>query len=157
MVRGQQQGSDSGWASSAASIEGRSEDPEVQRYRPLLIVAEGQVDTSKAQERARFESAWRAARGTPVRVAVPGWTQGDGGPIWEPGLLVPVNIPSLRVLGDMRIGRVRLARSKRSTSANLELLRPDAFIPKPLVDKEQEPSAGWGGAAKKADAEDTGE
>ena len=52
------------------------------RYRPLVILTDGEVNAGNCQSLARFEARNRAGRSRSLRYSVVGWTQSNGKP-WE--------------------------------------------------------------------------
>ena len=82
----------------------------------------------------------RAARSAPVKLKVQGWRQSEGGKIWKPGQLVSVQSRFLRLdePKDMVINAVSLTKSDGGTIAELELMRPSAYKPKPEQPKEDD-------------------
>lgn len=138
-VRGQQFGTDEAYAELASQMEGKAYDSAIRAQRKLLILAEGGVSDGSAQLRAQWEATTRAARATKVSIELQGWSQRSG-KLWAPNQLVPVDIPSLELDGDLLISSVAfgLTDSEGSTT-RLELMRADAFTPQPDVAKEDDP------------------
>jgi len=112
-----------GYGSTAAAT-----DPDVDRYRPLVLVS-GSGDTRDGmQRRANWEASTRRAKSNTLEVVVQGWTQTDG-TLWECGKSVSVEIPYL--LGpdskEFQLSAVRYTYGPGGTLANLSLILPDAF------------------------------
>lgn len=139
IVRGFTQGSDLAWADEARA-EGRATDRAIRRHRPLLIVAEGQVDKKTAQERAQWEATIRAGRARRATYTVQGWTA--RGQLWQPNTVVAVRDSWLAINEDMLIASVRYRRSEAGgTLTTLTVVHPDAFKLIPLPETDEEP--GW--------------
>ncbi len=136
---GQHNGSDVYSGAQANQIKAEAKDPKVVRYRPLVVVAENMVTNAQAKKRAEWEATVRAARGTKSTVTVQGWRQeGDTGALWQKNTLVECDIPLLGINGDMLISAVTRSMSFSSgTITVLELSRPDAFKPEPVVPEKQ--------------------
>lgn len=86
-------------------IEEKSTDGGVKRYRPKILVAEGDTDKGRARERAKHET--NRGKGLSVKATIT--TQGfrdDGGSIWLPNKLVYVWSPTLKIDGDLLIENV---------------------------------------------------
>jgi prophage tail gpP-like protein len=133
LVSGQRAGSDDDFGLEVTSVLGSAEDPNVRRSeRVLMVRPEGAVSSAQARARAQWEAAVRAARGDQVQVTVQGWTQGDGS-VWPINALVPVRSPGLRVDGEMLITAATYALDSGGTTTQLQLMRPDAFKPEPVV------------------------
>ncbi|EGJ50256.1 phage baseplate assembly protein [Desulfocurvibacter africanus] len=130
VVQGQRPGTEYDYGLDVATVRAECRDPLVERYRPLLRMAETGADTASARSRVQWEAAIAAARGSAVQVTVQGWTQGDGS-LWRPNLLVPVRLPYLRLDAELLIAGVQYTLSERGTLAELDLRRPDAYAPEP--------------------------
>jgi len=149
-VRGQSTGSDEGWGAAEYQPEGLAHDPEVLRYRPLLVIAEGQIAPADAATRAEWEASFRASRAARLKVVVQGWTKrqhqalGDDedteDELWRVNELIACTIPSQGFENEMLIDTVRFRRSgDAGTTTELTLVRLDAYEPKPVVDQAAEP------------------
>jgi len=144
-VRGQDQGNDEAWGETVTSIQGTAEDPEVDLFRPLVVVAEGKLSFDSANDRAAWEATFRAARSATLDVTLPGWRQGylgrTGDP-WRVNLLVDVEISELGLSSQFLIDVVTLTRDRdKGTLTKLRLVRADAYTPKPEIPKEDNPFA----------------
>lgn len=84
--------------------KGEATDAVISRYRPLIVLAEDHAGGPTAKQRAQWEAAVRAGRGNRATVKVQGWClHGDTGKVWQPGMRVAVESPTLRVKGDLLI------------------------------------------------------
>ncbi|MFT3843362.1 MAG: hypothetical protein QM723_40645 [Myxococcaceae bacterium] len=122
---------------STAHVVAEATDPNVTNQNRVLIVhAEDALDQSAAKKRAQWEASIRAARSASVAVSVQGWQQ-ENGDLWEPNLTVRVEIPRCRVMGEMVISEVTyIFEDGEGTRVNMQLKRPDAFTPAPVVTKD---------------------
>lgn len=143
VVLGQRPGSALSYGSDVAEIQAEAQDPIPRATRTLAIQAEGSVDDDAAAILATWWANVRAARGSSLSLSLQGWRQGgDRGPIWRPGVLVPVSIPRLSVSGDWLVAGVRLSRSIRDGSiASLSLALPDSYLAAP-PEPDREPLFG---------------
>lgn len=136
-VYGQQSGDDNTSPEASTNPNGESRDLAVTRYRPKIIIAEGNVDNNIAQQRAEWEAAIRAARAVSVEVTVAGWTD-DGGGLWRENRLVRTKILPLGINGDMLIKEVSYSLDdKNGEKTRLILVRPDAYEKQPDIEKEE--------------------
>jgi len=143
IVRGSQPSSDMLDPEQAASVEGRATDGMLKSYRPLIIIAESSVDIAAARKRAQWEATVRAARAATVSVTVQGWRQGNGD-LWPVNALVNVDLPWLRVSGEMLISELTHSLDESGGSqTQMTLRRPDAFIPQPAQPEDLDPLAGF--------------
>lgn len=140
IVDGQKKGTDDSFG-EACSVRGEVKDPEITRYRPMLIRSGQQGEAAYMRQRAQWEMTTRKAKGTEVKVKVQGWRD-EGGTLWTPGWLVSVDLPTLEISQDLLIADVTLTKSMDGTTADLTLKDPDAFQPEPA---EPEKKGGGGG------------
>lgn len=137
LVTGQKQGTDKEFG-KACSVRAKVTDDQMERYRPLVLRASQQGDAAYMRQRARWEMTTRRAEGTSVQVTVQGWRD-DSGRLWEPGVLVPVSLPTLGLSQNLLIGEVTWTRDSGGTTTQLTLKDSAAWQPEP-----EEPSAGGG-------------
>lgn len=108
----------------------------VQRYRPLLIMAEDQADAKRCTDRAEWEAGTREAKSKKLMVKVQGWRQSDGS-IWAINTLVRMKCPFVREDEDMLISAVEFSLDQQGgTLTSMTLYSPKAYdvlkeIPKP--------------------------
>lgn len=131
IVRGSQPSSDFLDPEQAAAVEARATDAGAIAGRTLIILAESAVDIASARKRAQWEATVRAARAVSVSVTVQGWRQGSG-EMWPVNALVSVDLPWLRVSGDLLISELTYSLDgSGGTQTEMTLRRKDAFIPEP--------------------------
>lgn len=135
VVRGQSFGSDETYGPPAAHIEGRARDLQIRAARRLLVVAEAAVSVEAAQARAEWEATVRAARSEKVSVSTAGWTSNTGA-LWVPNTRVQCYLPSVRLDGPLLVNTVRLSQDESGSRADLELVRPDAYLRQPDLEAE---------------------
>jgi prophage tail gpP-like protein len=110
----------------AATAVGRAKDPQISRFRPLLLVADNAVDSGQCEERARWEALTRAARGKVVEFEVRGWRQ-QSGELWPLNALVPARCATLGISGEFLIVGVAYILDDGGARTRLRLMRKDAF------------------------------
>lgn len=141
IVRGQGRGSNAGWGEAVAQVEGRATDPQVTRYRPLIVLSEGTATFDSARDRAQWEAAFRAARAHTIDIELPNWRQ--GGPetdLWAINTELPVVIPSEQIDAQFLTREVAFTRTaKEGNKCTINLTRPDAYTPKPEVEMGEDP------------------
>jgi prophage tail gpP-like protein len=140
IVRGSQPGSDFLTPEQSAAVEGRATDAALKTYRPMVILPDFSVDIATAKKYAAWAATIRAARAVSAQVTVQGWRQGNG-ELWPVNALVNVDIPWLRLSGDMLISELTHTLDESGTQTTLTLRRPDAFLPKPAVPADADPLA----------------
>jgi len=143
IVRGSQPGSDFLTPEQSAAVEGRATDAGATAGRTLILLSESAVDISSARKRAQWEATVRAARSVSVSVTVQGWRQGNGD-LWPVNALVNVDLPWLRVSGEMLISELTHTLDESGTQTTMTLRRPDAFLPEPEKPADTDPWAGVG-------------
>jgi prophage tail gpP-like protein len=147
LVKGQQptlkSGKDPAAAAKATQTKDEAKDPDVKRYRPLMVVSEGAG--AEATERALWEAAVRAGKALEVEVVVQGYRPKKGKPIWALGKIIKVDAPGIGLTGELLISGVKfdLTDSSGHTST-LTLARPDAYLPEPVKEGKGEGGAGGG-------------
>ncbi len=119
-------------------MEGKAYDPNVKRYRPHVIQAEAALGDADSKKRAQWEATNRAAKSASFTVEIRGWTQADGS-LWTPNLLVPVEIPSAGVKGDLLIVSTSMVLSEGGELTSLDLARKDAFQPDTTIQEKADP------------------
>jgi prophage tail gpP-like protein len=156
VVLGQHPGDDEYNGLPAATVRGEAKDAVVKRQERLLVVrADGNVTPEHAIRRAQWEAKVRAGKAEAASVTVQGWTDGSG-EVWPVNALVYVRLPTLGIDGDMLISQAQHQIGSSGTTTQLNLKRPDAFIPEPVVtqkgerwlelDKPGKKATGTGGA-----------
>ncbi|MDL2226542.1 hypothetical protein LJB86_02665 [Deltaproteobacteria bacterium OttesenSCG-928-M10] len=142
ICKGQKRGTDDDYGENCCCVKGEGKDESIDRYRPLIVRPETQVNEEDAEQRAKWEASTRAARGVTAQVTVQGWRQ-DGGQLWEPGLLVNCDLPFLHLSRDLMIAKVTFSLSMgEGTVTKLDLKDPKAF------DKDPPKKSGKGGGGK---------
>lgn len=126
---------------AAAHIVGAALDRDVQRYRPLVIIADEAMDRETAQRRADWERSVRRGRSRRASITVQGWRDADG-TLWAVNRRMPYHDNILQVSADLLIVSLRLERSEQGTLAMMDLADPQAYTPEPQGEIE----IGWGGA-----------
>lgn len=99
-------------------------DPEVGRYRPLIVFLEGDGTEKDLRTRAEWERLRRQGSGTSISITINSWRD-DAGELWEPGRLIAVKLPSEKVDQDMTLSGVTFTQSiPEGTIAVLTLVDP---------------------------------
>lgn len=107
---------------------GSAKDETIQRYRPLIILAEDQ--TQNPAERSKYEMTVRRGKADRASARVQSWKQaGDSGTLWEPGLRVMVESKHMHKNNtEMIIASITYSKNEtEGTICNLNLANPDAF------------------------------
>lgn len=135
---------------SLTQINGSAKDPEITRYRPLVIVAEAQSDDGMAETRADWELRRRKGEATKATVTVNGFHQQKGGKLWEPNMMVQVEAPWLALNRELVISEVTYNYDASGEKTTLTLTLPDAFLPDPKERKAKTAAPKAGAAAAPA-------
>jgi prophage tail gpP-like protein len=126
VVKGQHRTADGEQPDFARGPSATSDDAAVDRYRPLVVLAEDQGHVSSLQQRAEWERNVRIGRANRAVVTVQGWKHADG--LWWPNNIVRLRSPKLYADLDLLIAHVTFIKDvKNGTTAELELCRPEAF------------------------------
>lgn len=131
VAKGQAPGSDYFNGSSATHIKARATDPQVDRYRPLVITGEAPDGAGSLVQRVKWEATVRAARSMTVDAVVQGWTMTNG-ELWKPNRLVQVVAEPLRLDQDLLIAGCEYSIGRTGTTTRLTLTRADAYTLEPI-------------------------
>lgn len=125
----------------AYAIKATVTDPNVTRYRPLVIQSEQLTNLSDAKTRANWEATVRAAKASKFNITLQGWRQGDGS-LWRPNQLVLAIASRIGLNGELLITDVNYSlTSDAGTLSVLTLERKDAYTPAPdsVVPEKNDP------------------
>lgn len=149
-VLGQSPGSDDWNGRAAAQVRAQAADPDVKRYRPLVVVNAAPDVAGSLAERALWEASTRAARSFELEVTVRGWMHADG--LWVPNRLVSVRAPMLGVPEqDLLVAQVEYSLDDGGEVCRLGLTGPGAYTVQRL--KEAAPGAAAGAYFRTPQAE----
>lgn len=142
VFRGQIRATEERAGKAAAALKSKVTDPEITRYRPLLIQVEAH-GAGELQTRAEVARNQRIGAGQRVTVSVHGLAMDDGQP-WRANMLIDVVHPVLDVNETLLISVVRMRFGEaEAEETELELVPPMAFdIGKNKVAKEKGPKKG---------------
>lgn len=126
LVKGQKQMFDSETPQVAAESEGRFVDDGIKRYRSLLVIADGQVDTAVCQEIAKWESRVRVGKSAQLNITVASFNDGAND-IWGINRMVQIQSPLLYVNGSLLISGVNFRLSDEGETTELALTSREAF------------------------------
>lgn len=126
-VKAQSAGDDDFFGIPSTQAQHISEDTDVSRYRPLIIVAENEDSGSELEDRANWERNTRAGQSRRLSYIVYGWRDDDSA-LWRSNTLIQVEDEWLDIKDELLITSVMFERSlENGTVATLELTRPEAF------------------------------
>jgi prophage tail gpP-like protein len=130
-LKGQAKGDDHESGPTVAHITAQAQDDEINRYRPLVVIAEHGAGVATLQERATWETTVRMGRGKRGHIDVVGWrtgTDGQVGALWTPNTLVYINSPRLKLDQEMLIVDCEYEMDdKKGRTTKLTFCRPEAF------------------------------
>lgn len=139
VVKAQRGGTDESHGADAAQVRAEATDATVSRSRTLVIIAEDQASVEDARRRAEWEASTRAANSMSVKASVQGFEQSEGGALWDINQLVSVDFPSIGIRQGMLISEITMRSDDSGRRTDFVLVRPDAFLPQPVVPKKGEP------------------
>lgn len=114
----------------AAHLKASATDAGIDRYRPLIVMAEHGTSAKGLNDRARWEQQVRLGRGQRGQATVVGWrTGGDGfnGALWQPNTLVRIDSPTANLSAQMLIIGCTWSLSNDGTQTDLTFCRREAF------------------------------
>jgi prophage tail gpP-like protein len=130
-LKAQASGDDNTFGLTVAQPKKTVTDDEVNRHRPIVIMAETQAVGSQLTKRANWERNVRAGRSTRLKYTLDGWTNKEG--IWAPNTLVRVVDDWLQVNTVLLVISVRLTKSGQGTFTELELADAKSMTVEPLT------------------------
>jgi prophage tail gpP-like protein len=108
---------------------GRAYDSEIKRFRPLVIILDGEVTNADCQNRARWEAWTRSGRSRDFLYTVQGWKMSNGEP-WPLNRLIHLKDPQMVLDEDLLIAGVNFVLDPSSGSTTgLTLCHPYAYVP----------------------------
>ena len=138
IVKGQSSGTSQFFGPNASQPQGESRDSQITRHRPLIVLAEGNVNSSSARTRAQWEASTRLAKAYRLNVTVRGWQQKSGN-LWDINQVLPIKSETLLVDGDFLVVSVENIRNNsQGTISRLELVRPDAYKTQPVIEPQSQ-------------------
>lgn len=110
-----------------AGPAGRSTDPNIKRYRPLIVLADGHSHNASLRDRAEWERNVRQGRSARGSITVQGWRH-PGGKVWQPNTLVTVTSPTLWLKNaTLLVVGATYSLDERGTLTELAVANPNAF------------------------------
>lgn len=133
VVGAQMVASDTEDVTAATIAQGKASDPNVPRFRPLLMMTDiGYNGLDYLTARAQWEATVRIGRSFRPMVTVRGWRD-DAGALWQPNTTVQVKDEWLGIDGALLIAGVRyLMDNDEGTRTELSLTLPQAFTVAPI-------------------------
>ena len=111
------------------------ENEAIDRYRPLIIVAEDQATDDRCLQRAQWEAGTREAKSKRIQVSVQGWRQSNGS-IWEINTLVHMRCPWVKEDQVMLISAIEFNLDDAGgTVCNMTIFPPEAYDVLPAIPK----------------------
>lgn len=135
IVRTENPGTDDSTPEQNSGAEATATDPNVTRYRPLIVMGEESGHHDSLVKRARWEANVRIGRGSTATITVQGWHHAGG--LWQPNTLVDVKSPLLYLDMTMLITSVTYRLSDEGTTCELGISRPEAFELIALPDRKK--------------------
>lgn len=129
-VKAQVPGDDDEFGEQAAHLKASAKDAEINRYRPLIVMAEHGTSAKSLADRAKWETLVRMGRGKRGSGTVVGWRMGrDGmeGDLWKPNTLVHITSQRMNLEQEMLIVGCRYTLDDQGTMTELEFTRREAF------------------------------
>jgi prophage tail gpP-like protein len=117
-------GTDSFFGAVAAQPKFAVTDDGIDRYRPMIVIAEDQGNASDLERRAQWERNTRAGKARRLRHRVQGYHHKSG--LWKPNQMVRVKDHRLRVDDELLIVSVTYEKAEHSVTT-IETTRAEAF------------------------------
>ena len=123
---------------SASGLKVEVIDPDITRYRPMVIIADDNMTGTSGYQRAMWELKRNKAEAQKSTATVQGWQKPDGS-LWLPNEIVWLTAPELGFERQARlIVEVVFTLDENGTRSQLTLMHRDAFDePEEALDKVQ--------------------
>ena len=123
---------------SASGLKVEVIDPDITRYRPMVIIADDNMTGTSGYQRAMWELKRNKAEAQKSTATVQGWQKPDGS-LWLPNEIVWLTAPELGFERQARlIVEVVFTLDENGTRSKLTLMHRDAFDePEESLDKVQ--------------------
>lgn len=149
-VKGQAKPSDGDFGEGATRGRGVATDEEIDRYRPLILIAEDAGNGATLSQRAVWERNTRRGKGRRVTITVSDWrVNGPNSPLWQPNMLVSVTSPRLYMdNAPLLVTGCQYQLSDAGTTTVLSLAPREAFVQiaaAPANRKKRGGDNDWGG------------
>lgn len=118
-------GTDAFFGNVAANPKSSVNDDGVDRFRPLIVIAEDQGNAADLERRAQWERNTRAGKSRRLTHRVQGYHHDAG--LWDPNKLVRVRDRFLRVDDDLLIVSVTFEKTTERSVSTIQTTRPEAF------------------------------
>jgi prophage tail gpP-like protein len=130
IMKAQVPGDDHENGDAAAHLKSTAKDAEINRYRPLVVMAEHGTTTKSLADRAAWEVQVRMGRGKRGGCTVVGWRMGkDGqeGALWQPNTLVQVTSARMQLDMALLIVGCSYQLTEQGRMTELTFARAEAF------------------------------
>lgn len=132
IIKGQGKGNADAYGDKVAHGKASITEPAINRYRPLIVIAEQHGTSPTFAARAEWERNVRRGRGTRATVTVQGWTypahgMPNGEAVWQPNMLVEVDLAYLGLHQDLLIAKCVFSLDESGSFTELHLSHPGAF------------------------------
>lgn len=143
---------------SASGLKVEVIDPDITRYRPMVIIADDNMTGTSGYQRAMWELKRNKAEAQKSTATVQGWQKPDGS-LWLPNEIVWLTAPELGFERQARlIVEVVFTLDENGTRSQLTLMHRDAFDePEESLDKVQKGKSADKKKAKKSKKDNVAE
>ena len=145
IVKGQGVGNDFKDVLSISGPTGSVTDSVINRYRPIIILAETPCDSGRCVERAKWESNLRAGKSRKLTYEVVGWTQSNGR-VWSINSSVKVTDEFLGIFRkDLLIAELNFSLDQGGTITTMTVVDKKAFetlLPEQISTQFDNPQSG---------------
>lgn len=135
------------WDSTALStvggIQAKVTDPDVRRYRPMVIINEEITTAEGASKRGQWERQRSLGRSNMTEITVTGWRIPQTGKLWNINLLVRVKDAIQGLDDDLLIKTIMFSEDDQGRLAVLNVVPPESMDIPPEAAKKSKVSATW--------------
>ena len=125
-VKGQKQALSLDSPESSSQAFGEFKDTEIKRYRTMLTIADGQVDSKICEQIAKWEGRVRTGKSAKLNVTVAGFADSKN-ELWDINTLVQIRSPLLYVDGTLLISSINFRLDDNGEITDLALTSKESF------------------------------
>jgi len=129
-IKAQAPGDDDEYGAAVAHMKASATDPQIDRYRPLIVMADHSTSNAALKDRATWETKVRMGRGKRGTCTVVGWRtgrEGKDGPLWTPNTIAPIRSERQNLDLPMLIVSCSYNLSEQGAFTEITFARPKAF------------------------------
>jgi len=126
LCKGQKQGVDLSNQIDNTGNFGEYDDPAITRYRPIMVIADGQASIADCTQRAKWQGAIARGKSRKLTITVNSWSQANGS-LWGINKIVPIKSVLLGVQDNLLISACNFKLDENGEITVLTVTDPEAY------------------------------